>query len=1159
MPALKDILSKDIARTIDGVIKADDERHILQEVEEYVITKEIERELKRLVEGYKEAVSARSAYPYNGVWISGYFGSGKSHLLKMLSLIMSGRNINGIKLRDIFLKKLDDALFRADFEKILTVPATSILFNIEQHAEAAKAKSENAVLYAFERMFNRMRGYYADSGPIAAFERDLDEEDQLDAWKQAYSDKTGKNWEEVRPKSLLLGRRVFTEVLAGFRHINIEESSRIIEQYDRNYSITVDGFCGEVTRWLDRQDDKRHRINFFVDEVGQFVADDSRLMLSLQTIVETIGVTTGGRAWIFVTSQEAIDKLVGSLAKHKESDAFSKIIGRFKFRVALSSADVREVIQKRLLEKNETGTGLLRDFYHKEKDSLRTVFTFGEGAKAAHFKDEESFVYSYPFPAYHYDLLQDALHGLGEHNAFIGAHVSRGERSMLEIFQDVGKAYRDKALFEFAPFDAMFDGIRNTLYTGLIAAINMAENNISDSLSIRVLKALLLVKYVREFKPTVENLKVLLADGMDTDLVALGTHIQESLARLERETYVRRNGELYEYLTDDEKDVEEEIRHVSAEAQDCRKYIEGIVFGDILKGNKIRYSANGEDYTFQKAIDDETPKGQGDLAIRIATPWHPDAENRNALLARSMARKELVVLFPSDPRFMDELELHLKTEAWLRRTDAKETKYARIYADKQAQNNDRKRRLGDQVKDLVKQAGFAVMDQEIAIAGSLPLERIERAFQDLVSRSYPSLRMLKVHYTQESLKGILLSSDDLFGSGGSARTEAESEMTSWIARKHRDSESITLAGIKEEFGKGQYGWYEFGVLAIVAYLFMRQEIEIIRSTEVLGKNDVFTLMNQNRGHDAVTIKPAPKVTQDDIRKLKELHASLFHVENPGTNGKETAIEFKKALLDFNTGFRDTIQGAPDFAFLSSAEKTLKKLESIIKNDWPWFLEERKTYAAELIAQVEDEAQPMMTFLKGPNAEIWKRIDAWFHDHADNLPEIAMPDAVRGIAAYRDSLELYKTSDTKHAKDLWQLLLEKEKSLIEAERARAIESLEIEQAKLSFIEGWTELPDPKRSELVGSFKELEAKLVSMKSLSALRDAGTTQAPKLFESGRKKVHELLHPQEKIEYAKADEKHVAFSKQELRTPEDVDAYAQALVVEWKKLIAAGKRISL
>lgn len=151
-------------------------------------------------------------------------------------------------------------------------------------------------------MFNRMRGYYADSGPIAAFERDLDEEEQLAGWKAAYKGKTGKEWDEQRPKALLLGRRAFTKSLASFRSIGGDEAAKIVEQYEKNYSITVDGFCSEVARWLERQEDKRHRINFFVDEVGQFVSESSKLMLSLQTIAETLGVATNGRAWIFVTS-----------------------------------------------------------------------------------------------------------------------------------------------------------------------------------------------------------------------------------------------------------------------------------------------------------------------------------------------------------------------------------------------------------------------------------------------------------------------------------------------------------------------------------------------------------------------------------------------------------------------------------------------------------------------------------------------------------------------------------------------------------------------------------------------------------------------------------------------------------------------------------------
>ena len=117
--ALKDILSRDIARDIDGVIKAEDDRRLLQEVEEYVITREIERELKKFQAGYMKSIESNSGYPFNGVWISGYFGSGKSHLLKMLSLVMSERTVNGIRLRDIFLDKIDYVIFREYVKKML--------------------------------------------------------------------------------------------------------------------------------------------------------------------------------------------------------------------------------------------------------------------------------------------------------------------------------------------------------------------------------------------------------------------------------------------------------------------------------------------------------------------------------------------------------------------------------------------------------------------------------------------------------------------------------------------------------------------------------------------------------------------------------------------------------------------------------------------------------------------------------------------------------------------------------------------------------------------------------------------------------------------------------------------------------------------------------
>lgn len=1158
---ISEILSKDITRSIDGVIKAGDESHILQEVEEYVITREIDRELRKFVEYYGKSIQDGAKFPFNGVWISGYFGSGKSHLLKMLSLLLANRLIDSTSVKDIFLSKITDAIFRADFEKILDHPSTSILFNIEQMAESAKNRSYDPVLFAFWRMFNRMRGYYDESGPLANFERHLDEERQLDTFKEFYFKKNGVPWNHARPKALLIGRRTFVSTLAEFQGIPEADALRIIENYEKTFSLSVDSFCTDVANWLASRPQKNHRLNFFVDEVGQFIAGNVNYMLSLQTITETLGVKTNERAWVFVTSQEAIDKIVGDRT-HQQSTDFSKIIARFKFRIALSSADVREVIQRRLLEKNERGTELLRDFYHTEKESMRTVFSFREGAQNAAYRHGEDFVYSYPFPAYQYDLLQQALHGLGEHNAFIGRHVSRGERSMLEMFQDVGKIYKDRELYSFAPFDAMYEGIRSTLDTGLIMAISQAEHNLDNPLAIRILKALLLVKYVKGFRATFENLKVLLTEHLDGHGPQFENELREALAQLERQTYIRRTGEIYEYLTNDEKDAEEEIQRISIDCAQYRKFLGDQLFGEIIKTSKIRYEEKDEDYAFQKAVDDETPRGQGELVIRLITPWHPDADNRTAILVRAMGRKELLIFLPDDASFMEELETYYKTDSWLKMIDANQPKYARIVADKRAHNTERIKSLRERMKALAGSAEFAACDEEITVNGATAIDRIERAFQELVRRSYPNLKMIKVHYTQESLRNILYRTEDLIEGESFEPTEAETEMLAWIQRKFAASESITLASLKEEFSRGSYGWYEWAILCIVALLFMHQEIELSRATEVLGRDEVFNILNQNRGHESVSIKPAPKVSKADVERLKKLHLDLFHKVNDKKTPKECGIDFKNELLELRKRLDDEISKAPDFPFLESLRDASQQLETLLKREWHYFLEKCNEYADNLRKLIEDTVEPALTFLKGPNVQTWKKIDDWFNENHDNLNELEMESAIEAIKAYRASPDLYRTSDTRHAKELWTSLAAKQKQLLESMRADTARKISSSLQQLEESKDWHSASEETRNAIRAEFDRLREQSEHARSFGTIRDIGFTKAHKVCEDALRKLAPRIigyYPPSQEQYATAEERKVPYGKPILKTEQDVDDYAEALAIRWKELIRHGKYIEL
>ena len=196
---------------------------------------------------------------------------------------------------------------------------------------------------------------------------------------------------------------------------------------------------------------------------------------------------------------------------------------------------------------------------------------------------------------YQFDLFITAMRGLSDYNAFTGKHHSTGARSMLGVFQEVGvELNRGDGSTEgqdLATFDSMFEGLRNSLKSEVYGAISIAETNLADMpMAIRVLKALLLVKYCKDFKATPGNLRVLLYGSFKQNTATLEQEIKDALAELERQLYIRRNpnSNIYEYLTDDEKEIETEIRTTEIQTSDVRDKI-GDAFKDIVGASRASY------------------------------------------------------------------------------------------------------------------------------------------------------------------------------------------------------------------------------------------------------------------------------------------------------------------------------------------------------------------------------------------------------------------------------------------------------------------------------------------------------------------------------------------------------------------------------------------
>lgn len=1166
MQTLNEILAHDINREIEGVIKADDHRRIQQEIREYVITSEIEKLLRRLFEGYAEAIQRNvqggEVYPFNGVWISGYFGSGKSHLLKILAYLL--RHDADAALRDTFLSNISDTWLRSAVEQAFGTPATSVLFNIDQQADAETTDQNQLILLIFERVFNRALGYCDDDRVVADFERDLDTRGEYQQFQEHFAQEVGTPWTERRDAIMTIDRDVFARAWSSWKQVDIAEASALLDRYESTRSLTAEMFARRVSQWLDRQSDRNLRINFFVDEVGQFVANRSDRMLNLQTVAETLATVCGNRAWVFVTSQEDLDAVIGDATQEQRND-FSRITARFHFRLPLTSTNVEEVIQKRLLAKTEHGTTALTTYHEQEADHLRTVFHFGQGIKEVHFKGSQHFALSYPFVAYQYYYLQEALKGLSSHNAFTGRHVSRGERSMLEVFQDVGKQLASAELYRFATFDQMFDGIRNTLQSGLLQQVYLAEQNIADRLAIRLIKALLMLKYVKDFTATTDHLTTLMVESLDQDRAALQRDVQQALDTLSYQSYIQRSGEVYEYLTDREKDVEVEIKNTRIEYSEIRRTIGQVVVDKILKVNRVTYEGNDQPYTFSVYIDEEQyRKGPSDLTLRIITQLHPNAGDTQTLLNHSMGRKELLVILAVDRRTDEDLRLYHQTNTYLNHArQSEDPQQQRIVAEKRAQNTARDQRLrGEALPGAVENAAFYVADRSLQLTVRDPRQRLIDALQELIKVSFPNLRLLSGAYSEASLQRIIFPSagDTIFSGDAVGLGEDEAEMQAYLQRQQRDGERISISTLKDTFSGGQYGWYEWAVLGVIAKLYAREAVELVEGSRVLDNQEVLDRLSRGRGHEQVTVRLAQAIDSNTTNRLATFHQEFFHVPAPAAGGKDLVVAIKKQLVDLHRTVHELAAQHQQYPFLAALTPAADRYNDLLNREYRVLAETILAEEEELLMEKLERVDPAVQFMNGAGQKTYNQIRTYLQTQRDNFGVLGRTDALGKLEGYLEADRPWAGSATRTALELYEEIKSQITAHLESAREEARQAVEAAQRTLQESEVVAALDSAQHRQLLHPLtEELPRRISDTASLAALQNIAGLRVPQAVQAIREEALKLANPRETVQYATAAEKQPPFTKGELSTPQDVEQYTQALRNHWLALVEQGKRIGL
>jgi len=1156
---INSIFLKNINRNIETVIKADDRDHISDEVAEYVITSEISKKIRDLFGAYNSYSGA------NGVWISGFFGSGKSHLLKILSYVLENKEFDGYSSGDLFAEKIeDDQMLKGDVLAASKIPSESILFNIDQQAQITSKEDANAILEVFYKVFYDHLGYYGFIPHVAEFEMWLDDEGILAEFKEKFKIKSGNEWEGVRKNYFdITLQKNLSAVLGDIKNVGTEDYIDILDKLEENHKQSIEDFCNRVQQYISKQE-RGFRLNFFVDEVGQYISDNTKLMLNLQTIAESLATKTKGSSWILVTSQEDMEAIVGDMNKSQQND-FSRIQARFKIKIPLTSANVDEVVEKRLLKKNDSANSELKKVYSKESEHLRTIYSFSDaGVQFKGFKDDKDFINKFPFLPYQFELFQQCRRALSTHNAFQGKHSSVGERSMLGVFQQVTQKLGDSELSGLVSFDRMFEGIRNELKGEIQSSILVAENNLGSPFAIRVLKTLFMVKYYNSFKTTKRNVSVLLIDTYSLDLKQHDKDIDQALNLLENQSYIQRNGELYEFLTDDEKDVEQEIKEVDADDQAVNQLLKEILFDEIIRDNKIKFEENKQDYKFTSKIDGAVLGREEELGVEIITPNYHYYNEVDEIARQTMGLSTMRLLMPEDGVFIKDAKMYIRTNKYIKQNQSTSLKSERkrILHDKAVQNNERK-------SNLVILANQLLGRSDIYINGSLQeisattdgKSKVIKGFQILVKTVYPNLRMLGNHlYSEETIRNIILSTqDDLFGTDDNTISEAENELINIINRRKGQSDRTSLNDLKTHFGLKPYGWYPNAVWSMVARLYKRGKIEIKQDSNLLEDSQVVNalLVSSNYGNTLVVVQEDvdPKL----IRELKTLFTDAFDENCPYQDAKDIALGFKEKLGLLLQEVTGMVQSSNTYPFLKLLEPIQDKLRVWSGKEYSFFLTNRGEFEDVLLDTKEDLLDPIRRFMNSDQKKIYDEIHLIVTRDTTNLSFID-GDEIDQLKQVLSNDKPFLGTTIRDAKSVMDTLKEKVLTRIKTEKETAVSNVESIVEHFKNKSEFSKLNDSQKEDILSPFVQSLKEIKEERFISNIRNLVSNVQNRLETQQLTKLQRLTSEgQDQFEYIKANNIKVSYDKRELKTNEDVDQYIETLREKYKEQISKNRRISL
>lgn len=1025
---LKDLYSKPINRAVNPAVSAtkfDPETERI-EIDEYVFTDEIINGLFRIL----DAIKNNKQFDHVGIWIDGYYGSGKSHFLKYLDYCITpstreravNRLLEAVKAIDPLDEKhnlsfdYDELLSIANWLKRATID--TCIFNLETSYDNSTDKKK-AFLHVFWNEFNGKRGFNKFNITLAQnLEKPLAEKGVFEAFKERIAEEGG-DWNDPGMAADLIDNEldwvldIAKELAPTLSVDSIRE--RIIK---RDTNMSIDRFGMELASYLkDKGDD--YRLILLADEVSQFINKERDRYLNLQEIITKLSEACDNKVWVACTAQQDLSEIMDDCHIAEEKDKEGKIKGRFEVKVSLKGTQPEVITQKRILDKKEEVKSELAALYNKYKAGFDLQFKLPTSYSS--YETQDDFVDYYPFVPYQFKLIMQVFNSF-LNLGYVAKEVKGNERSIIKVIHSTAKTNADAELGKFISFDELYnnmfeEGLQARGQKAVDNALRMARTYQTDRpertrLAVRVANVLFMICNISQtdqlvFPATLDNVTSLLINDMETPRLNIKNEVEKVIEFLCDNNIIRReqgkNGapETYAFYSEEEMKVAQLIQS---------QVVDNNTQAEQLKEIFNRYITalrNKEQYKTRSFSVGLTIKQRTFLSnnpdVQVEFVMDADYETAEQLALQNSNVNRMV--YYVGPQYRENKRLY---NAFYWYCQANRYMATPVTSEDNKKTRDEFEKRANELYDgIIRKEFEKILDTCPIISGLSVIDEAELgqkrgndryrvAMDKHLSCIYTKANLVdypSMPRTTEQLKKAILRNvnpGDYEGMNA-VLTDAEHEVEIYLNKQFAE---VNVSDVLAKFAKAPYGWDNICTLYIINELVRRHN----RDYSYANNPNVETSTIANRivsESNKFTLRQAkvisPQVIQNFIASWKE----IFGISAVPSSTDSTQlfracrdIESDRSLAKFIKGYKDIEQQIAGYQFCQPIREAIDLFES-------WLNERDPLKFFNLVITAKDEAKVLIDKCKEvvqfthDQLDTYKQLIQFLDDNQYNFPFVPM--------------------------------------------------------------------------------------------------------------------------------------------------------------------------